>query len=264
MNTLETTREDNFLSELAFTSNNRFPLNVIDLRGMLPTNENHAWNKRKLGVLKGLVVHQELGDGTIEQVADYHTGLGSHLRKGGVHSISYTLGIRDDGTICLLNNFEDITWSQGSKNHPYANTNHLSVMLQGNFNTDMDGKNDEPNGRQITSLMVLWTVLKNMSNWDDSCLFGHFDFGKKSCPGFTLETIIRAVRSNHKKNYDFTVTDDRQQALKDLGYKITVDGRWGKQSDKFLKRFQNFAGIIVDGVWGKQTEKAINNLLSLN
>ena len=44
-----------------------------------------------------------------------------------------------------------------------------------------------------------------------------------------------------------------QQRLKDKGYKITVDGKFGKDSEKVLKQFQKDKGLKSDGVCGYNT-----------
>ena len=44
-----------------------------------------------------------------------------------------------------------------------------------------------------------------------------------------------------------------QQRLKDKGYKITVDGKFGKDSEKVLKQFQKDNKLTVDGKCGYNT-----------
>jgi N-acetylmuramoyl-L-alanine amidase len=44
-----------------------------------------------------------------------------------------------------------------------------------------------------------------------------------------------------------------QQRLKDKGYSIKVDGKFGKDSEKVLKQFQKDKGLKVDGVCGYNT-----------
>jgi hypothetical protein len=51
-----------------------------------------------------------------------------------------------------------------------------------------------------------------------------------------------------------------QQRMKDLGYKIDVDGIYGKQSAGVARQFQKDKGLAVDGVVGPQTwAKAFGN-----
>jgi N-acetylmuramoyl-L-alanine amidase len=44
-----------------------------------------------------------------------------------------------------------------------------------------------------------------------------------------------------------------QQRLKDKGYKVKVDGKFGKDSEKVLKQFQKDKGLKSDGVCGYNT-----------
>lgn len=44
-----------------------------------------------------------------------------------------------------------------------------------------------------------------------------------------------------------------QQALKDQGYNITVDGQFGNQTASVVKQYQQKNGLIVDGLAGDQT-----------
>ena len=48
-----------------------------------------------------------------------------------------------------------------------------------------------------------------------------------------------------------------QQRLKDKGYSIKVDGKFGKDSEKVLKQFQKNKGLTVDGICGYNTCKAL-------
>lgn len=48
-----------------------------------------------------------------------------------------------------------------------------------------------------------------------------------------------------------------QQRLKDKGYSIKVDGKFGKDSEKVLKQFQKNKDLTVDGICGYNTCKAL-------
>ncbi len=245
-----------------------FHLNMLDPydgRLKLATNpKGRKWKLRNSRRLKGMVWHQELGWGTIEGVAKYHTGKNSHLVKGGVESISYTFAIRRNGQIVLCNDLNKATWSQGYKGRVGdENVEFLGVMFEGMFNGEhvTDSSAGEPTYQQIQSALLLWHICKELWKWKESNLYGHYLFGKPSCPGDTLRKIIEAVRLNTQQDdtkYDFRLTKDRQAALKKLGYLAgKADGIWGPVSKGALVKFQKALRLVPDGVWGPVTEAAV-------
>lgn len=223
------------------------------------------WKKRSVKRLKGMVWHQELGWGSVEAVAKYHTGKNSHLCKGGVESIAYSFAIRRNGQIVLCNDLNRATWSQGYKGRKGdENAEFVSVMFEGMFHSEhvTDSSSGEPNSLQMTSALILWQVCKEQWGWNECDLYGHYLFGKPSCPGDTLRTVIEAVRVNtiqkEQTNYNFALTKDRQRALIKLGYLAgKADGIWGPQSRGALIKFQNAAHLVADGIWGSKTEAKI-------
>lgn len=234
-----------------------------DGRETLATNDSgKKWKKRDAKKLKGLVWHQELGWGSVEGVAKYHTGAQSHLHEGGVESIAYTWAVRRDGQVVLCNDFNKAVWSQGYKGRSGdENAEFMSVMFEGLFKGKgvTDPSAGQPNYLQMLSGLMLWHVCKGAWNWDEEDLYGHYLFGKPACPGDALESMVEAVRANAEKSrYDFDTVQGRQQALKALGYyTIAVDGVWGPGSKAALVRFQSDQGLAADGVWGPKTQAAI-------
>lgn len=235
----------------------------FDARGKFARNsKGKKWSGRDPEKLKGLVWHQELGWGSVESVAEYHTGPDSHVYKGGVESISYSLAIRRNGQIVLCNDLDRATWSQGYASRPGdENAEFLSVMFEGFFRGEgvTDPSAGEPNNIQLTSGMLLWNCCKEIWEWNDDDLFGHYHFGKPACPGNTLKAVIEATRAGSAKpSYDFNTVLGRQEALIALGfYKETADGVWGPASKGALTRFQAKNGLVADGVWGPNTEAAV-------
>jgi peptidoglycan hydrolase-like protein with peptidoglycan-binding domain len=61
---------------------------------------------------------------------------------------------------------------------------------------------------------------------------------------------------------DVTTIGGLQQALKMLGYRITVDGDYGPETRQAVTSFQMHAGIVADGMAGAQTEAQLLNELS--
>lgn len=234
-----------------------------DGRTELAANDNgKKWKSRGTKKLKGLVMHQELGWGSVENVAKYHTGADSHLYDGGVESIAYTWAIRRDGQVVLCNDFDKATWSQGFKGRKGdENAEFMSVMFEGLFHGQgvADPSAGQPNYMQMLAGLMLWHVCKGEWDWDCDDLYGHFLFGKAACPGDTLQTMIEAIRVNTEKPvYDFSSVQGRQQALKALGYYTkAVDGDWGPGSKAALIRFQSEKNLVADGIWGNKSEAVI-------
>lgn len=242
--------------------------NIEDLRSSLPKNPKHAWGKRDVSKIKGVVFHQALGWSSVEDVAKYHTGPQSHLKAGGVHSISYTFAIRRNGSICLCNDLDQRVWSQGYAPRPGdENAEFMSVLFEGMFKAPgfEDPKAGEPTLEQLKSGIQLWESLRDIWGLDNSSLYGHYHFGKPACPGYTIQQLIETVRSD--KQYtpitvDLSTPKSKQKALSLAGYDIVVDGLWGSKSKATLKKFQSDHGVSETAVWNSETEAKIVEVLS--
>jgi len=261
--------EKKIISELKKVVTPNIKFGIEDLRKKLSTNPNgKKWKLRNVQELKGMVWHQELGWGTVENVAKYHTGRDSHLTKGGVESIAYSFAIRKSGEIVLCNDLNKATWSQGYKGRKGdENKEFLAVMFEGLFRADTNNDNNsgEPTLEQIHSAFHLWSICKKLWNWNNGALYGHYHFGKPACPGDTLKKTIEAIRFNNKSdetNIDLSNVKGRQEALKKLGfYKQNIDGIWGPYSKSCLIKFQAKHSLVPDGIWGPNTEKKIKETL---
>ncbi len=238
-------------------------LEPFDGRSSLKRNpRGKKWKKRNVDALKGMVWHQELGWGSVEAVAKYHTGKNSHLHGTGAESIAYTFAIRRDGQIVLCNDLKKAPWSQGFKGRAGdENAEFMSVMFEGLFKAPgvTDPSAGEPNDKQLMAGLTLWHVCREEWGWKENDLYGHYHFGKPACPGDTVQTLIDSVRANvQTPEYNFGTVEGRQQALKDLGfYAGAVDGSWGPQSRGALILFQEKHGLAADGLWGAETERAV-------
>lgn len=170
----------------------------VDLRNELSRNPiGKKWGFRDINQLEGLVIHQALGDGSIEGIAKYHTGKGSHLYAGGVESIPYTIAIRKDGQVVLANALHKATWSQGFRGiDGDENRKYIAVVLEGYFKYEgcQNETAQEPTGEQLLALLLLWRYCKGLWKWDKDAIYSHADFGKATCPGSTIESLIKLLK----------------------------------------------------------------------
>lgn len=255
MNILETV-----VSELSLLSQALQLPHPKDLRNQLATNpRGKRWRRRNPRRTHGVVWHQAMSEGSVEQIALYHTGNESHLYPGGVESIAYTFAIRPDGQVIICNDLDQATWSQGDKDRRGdENKEFIAVLFIGKFLPAAQGS--EPSIHQLMSGLILWRVLKDLLSWNENSLHGHFEFGKDACPGNFLKSIISI--SNMKKQpetaAELPTIEERQKILASMGfYRGKIDGIWGAKSRVALTMFQNKARINVDGIWGAKTSFAI-------
>jgi len=243
--------------------------NVFDLwreaGQVLPRNPDRQWGTRDPTGLRGLVFHQALSWGSIEAVARYHLGP-NHISRDGLPSLSYTFAIRRNGAILMALDWEEKPFSQGDRNQTGdENAEFVSCCIEGMFHGDgvTDPSAGEPTLDQIESVLRLWNAVRDRFKWTNESIYGHFDFGKPSCPGATLSTLIRAIRfpdpALSPKTHDGVL--GRQQALVGIGYPIAQLGTWGPDSRAALTAFQTAHGLVPDGVWGPRTQAAIDAAL---
>ena len=182
---------------IAFSGISSIP-QPTDLRDELATNPGgRQWKKRIVVDLQGLVVHQAMGNYRLEGIAKYHTSKKCHLVSGGVESIAYTIGIRSNGEVAILNDFDKVTWSQGCRGiEGDENARYIAVVLEGLFDYDgcINPNAKEPTSEQMTSLLLLWDYCKGKWNWRSDQIYGHYHFGKPACSGKTLRGVIEALK----------------------------------------------------------------------
>ncbi len=234
-----------------------------DQRKSLPQSKSHTWKTRIVSKIKGMCWHQALGEISTIGIARYHSSNTSHLRKGGVQTISYTWSIEKDGRIILCNDFKSKTWSQGTRDIAGdENALYMSVCFCGDFNGEGHKGKREPTQQQMLSGMLLWRVCRSYFKWSKAEIKGHFDFGKPACPGHVLETMITSMRHGIQGNdLSYDSPKGRQALLNHFGAELVVDGIWGDKSILALKSFQTKYKLVPDGIWGKKTEAVINELL---
>jgi len=226
----------------------------------LPIHDTKEWGKRDPTKLKGAVVHQSLENyGSASGNAKYHVGP-NHISETGLPGLSYTLFIEKSGKVILANPTDCKTYSQGYGGRPGdENEEFLSICVGGNFSAPGYVGTQKPTQNQLDALVNVWEHLKGIWAWTDECLYGHYHFGKPTCPGNDLTDVINGVRP-----ISFVTQMERQKALLKLGfYRGDVDGMWGPASKASLVEFQRSVGLIPDGVWGDKTTVAVRAAMGL-
>lgn len=225
-------------------------MKITDLRDKLPTNPDGVkFKRRDVSKVQGAVFHQALSWGTIEDIAAYHTGP-NHMSNTGLERISYTFGVRRNGEVCQLNDLDLKVWSQGFRERPGdENAEFFSVLFEGLFTwRDSEGIHHqymtapagEPTTEQIKSAIDIWNHLADEYGFGIKDLYGHYHFGKPSCPGISLSSLVECIRNQ----YNFKNELDIKRFLKVFGFANVKD-------------FQKKVGLDDDGIVGPMTRRAM-------
>lgn len=231
----------------------------------LPWHPTRIWSEREMAAIDKIVVHQQLGHGTVEQVNRYHItpSPGNHLSVQGAPHFGYHYGIELDATIVQANRLTDVTWHTRGEN-----TSGVGIMVCGAFKATGQGVGlaDGPSYDQMSALRWLVDHLRDRLNLPRESLYGHYHFGKPACPGKAIEEWIEIYRDeedNIELDIDLLTAKGVQQALAELDYSPgPIDGIWGQRTAISVRLFQDAQGLVVDGVVGPQTRKRMRLLLA--
>jgi len=230
-------------------------MNIIDRIDELPWHPTRRWSTRGLGAIRKIIIHQELGNGTIEQVNDYHISPGNHISENGCPHFSYHYGIRKSGTdgeIIQANALNHIVWHAKGQN-----TASVGIMLEGFFKGPGQELGAEgPTPAQMDSLRQLVGHLTNILGLSNQDVYGHYHYGKPACPGTKAGEWIERFRNSEDAETDVAdlSIEQVQERLNRLGYDCgAADGIVGIRTLAAVRRFQKEYGLTVDGVIGPQT-----------
>lgn len=149
---------------------------------------NRTWFQRNVNTITKLVVHhtasRQLGGSDQEQLQ----AEANHHNANGWPGLSYTFFILPNGNTHQINNFTDVTWTDG------VNWDCVSVCLKGYFH---DPHNENPTPQQIKSLKELLDELSTKhpefpADHDD--VYGHRERNSTSCPGDKLFPSVKEYR----------------------------------------------------------------------
>ena len=227
--------------------------NIIDV---LSWHESRRWSKRDISNIKKMIFHQELAEGTIEAVNQYHITPSSHnhLSSKGAPHFAYHFGIRKNGEVCQCNSYEDITWHAKGQN-----VVSVGVMLVGDFK-GYNHPGGDPTSEQMDSLAQLVSRLQKEFSLDNQAVYGHYHFGKLACPGDTVRRWLQKLRG--EDIVSIRTMSDVQWALNKLGYWCgEVDGIFGLKTERAIRDFQADHGLVVDGIPGPNTKATLEELM---
>lgn len=229
---------------------------VKDARRTLRRHRIKRWRRRNPEEIRGVVYHQALGAKMAADTAAFHVGA-NFLSDEGLPSLAYTMFVEPDGKALLCNDVEDVTWSQGDRSRPGdENVTYLAVCFGGHFSGPGHFYPGSPTPEQLSTAVDLWEHLRDVFNLDPAAIYGHFDFGKPACPGYTLEALVRRTREAAAPVV-WRDLRQQQQILKDIGlYRGPVDGLWGPGTAGAIREFRDTCKLPEKTEWDHDVECA--------
>lgn len=238
----------NGLYTLKYTS-----MEIKNLVRQLEWHPTRRWGTRDISKISKIIIHQELGESTIEDVNHYHINP-NHISSQGCPHFCYHYGISKEGEIIQANELSSIVWQCKGQNSV-----GVGIMLVGNFiGPGHELASDGPTEKQFVALEWLVPYLMNSLNLGKQDVYGHYHFGKPACPGYKAQEWIENYRndlSHVPKAKKVTKSiKEIQNRLNKLGYPAgPVDGFMGVKTLGAIRRFQQNNQLVVDGIVGPQT-----------
>lgn len=230
---------------------------LIDLRGKLPEHATRRFAQRvPADILGDCSHHTGHPSQSLKGYASYHVG-SNHVSSKGCPGLLYSAAIDDAGQAYLCRDFADITWSQGKgykdgrEDWSGDENRHLvAILVMGDFDSPGHrGKSGTPTNKAIATWRRLTAWLGQLFGYGPGARFGHFDFGKRACPGSLLQTLIECSRAGSAQ---LETDKDWQDAL--LRWKPDClpvwgpDDDWGTESRAALAAFERAHSHRVDGL----------------
>lgn len=233
---------------------------IIDRRNTMPTGDGR-WKVRAPSDIVGQCVHQSASMNVDKPVetALYHTGP-NHISENGLPSICYCICITDtDDPPWLTVDFKYRTYSQGADDDQYPgdeNKHLLAILVMGSFIAPgYRGKLSKPSERQMVHLSRVTDWAGDVFEYGPEGIFGHYHFGKATCPGSYLMNWVESLRGVARQ---LRTDEDWQKALclamPDALPLYGIDGQWGNESRRALIKFQRKYKLRVTGLQDAFTE----------
>jgi hypothetical protein len=220
----------------------------IDERANMPKGPG-AWPRVKSSDRVGMVIHQN-GSANFKRFKDtaaYHVSKDNHISPGrGMPTTVYDVMIPDDDKPARVTaEFLDRKYSQAAANPGDENRHLLAVLVMGGYRgPGYKGYAEAPSAHQMHQLEVVTHWMQHTFGFGNEGLFGHFHFGKASCPGYWGMAWLEAKRSTvvgleSIKDWQNALLKWNPKALP----KYRADGDWGGESKYWLSEFQKAINI---------------------
>jgi len=200
-------------------------LNIIDVRGQLPTNPGGGSGQThfpKSGIIwhyTGPPVNMDADEMTmLISYANFH--IGPYLNEAG---IAYHYDIAPDGTIRLLRNPEAVLWHCGA--WPF-NASHYAVHFE-------LGEGQHATAAQLASGIALGDFLRTQDGFGRDECKGHQEVSSTACPGSLMDDLVYPYRAGS----DAPVSDYIFFTTTGHGY-----------ANAFRDYFQKMGGVPIIGL----------------
>lgn len=194
-------------------------MQIVDLRGKLPTHKTKKYATRKESDIRSIAIHHSLTvSGSPEAFANYH------VNTHGWSIMGYAYVVQRDGTIYWCADHNIVTPHVGN-----SNKHALGICLVGDFRTQ------HPTPEQYAA--ALWLVCKLQQELPNAKeVKGHSEYpgySWKACPVISMDKfradVVNGVQEGDDEelkltNYEWKVLSLNIQKL--LDQKIITDVKW--------------------------------------
>ena len=166
-----------------------------------------------------------------------------HLKKGW-SGIGYHFLVRKDGTI-YQGRPEDTIGAHAKG----ANHDSIGICAEGDF------MKEEMNPLQLNALIDLVSYIKNKYHISSIISSNHIVLEDTWLQRLNQEIKKQGFRTypTVKRDAQGKITRLIQERLNFVGFNLKIDGIFGINTEKAVKKFQNNRNLKVDGIVGKKT-----------
>lgn len=245
---------------------------LVDRRKEMPrgilNGRVREWRTRNVRDVLGVCIHQSGGRQTNNPIATakYHTSADNHITPGyPLPSLCYPIAIQDsvDEPPWLCGDLKWVTYAQGAGGRLYPgdeNCHLFAIVVLGAFTGPGFNKawtSPAPSSRQMYHLQRLVEWAMEVFNFGGEGVFGHYHFGKASCPGYAISKWIEEVREKDDKA-NFDNLKDVQKALLMWNSECLpqhgANGEFTEETKKALTLFQRSHKMRQTGMYDPFTE----------